>query len=81
MITSAQFTAIKAQLEAMSIDINDAQPYWNGVHVSVQRNGHAPVNGLAMFKSAVAAREQAEALIRAADAMDLRISQAISAKA
>ena len=77
MISSKALNEFEGELSLLKINVNDSMPYYDGRDLSNQRNGWLPVNGLAMFELAKQARERAEQLINAADAMDLRIASAM----
>lgn len=76
-LTSKALNEFEGELSMLKIDINDSMPHYDGLDLSTQRSGHAPVNGLKMFELAKKARERADQLINAADAMDLRIAAAL----
>ncbi len=76
-LTSKALNEFEGELSMLKIDINDRMPHYDGLDLSTQRSGHAPVNGLKMFELAKKARERADQLINAADAMDLRIAAAL----
>ena len=77
MIDSKIFNKFEGDLSLLEIDINDEMRYYDGDRVSSSRSGYSQVNGLRMFELAVKARVYADALINAADCMDLRIKIAL----
>lgn len=77
LITSKALNEFEGDLSLLRIDINDNMPYYDGCDISTARTGRSAVNGLVLFEDAKRARERADALINAADAMDLRIQRAL----
>lgn len=80
-ITSAELNEFEGDLSLLSVDVNDSMKYYDGDTVSASRTGREPVNGLKVFELAKRAREWADELISAADAMDLRIRKALDSQA
>jgi hypothetical protein len=77
MVTSKYMNEFEGDLSLLKIDINDDMRYYDGTDITSGRSGAQPVNGLTMFELAKKARERADLLVDAADAMDLRIRLAL----
>lgn len=69
---------LEHELEKIEIDINGDGLFYHGEgNTSVNRGNHAPVTALKMLQLAIQARGRAAHLIKCADAMDLRIEDAL----